>query len=72
VPGRAVGPLIKNKQKVSAGAVIATGTVAAQQAHATGVRPWIVVLIVLGTVALAIAAWSFWRWHQRSKQQAAV
>jgi lysozyme family protein len=70
--GKVVAPLVKKKQKASAGAVIATGAVAAQQAHATGVRPWIVVLIVLGTVALAITAWCFWRWREHSKQQAAV
>jgi lysozyme family protein len=72
LPGKVLAPLLKKKQKATAGAVIATGTVAAQQAHATGVRPWIVLLIVLGAVALAIAAWSFWRWHERSKEQAAV
>jgi lysozyme family protein len=68
-PGKAITPIERNKQKGSTGAVVATGTVAAQQAHAAGVRPWVIVLIILLTIALAIGAWSFWRWRQRSKHE---
>jgi lysozyme family protein len=69
-PGKAVKPLDKNKQRGSAGAVIATGTVAAQQAHAAGIRPWMIVLILVTTVAFAIAVWTFWRRRERTKHEA--
>jgi lysozyme family protein len=71
-PGKAITPLERNKQKGSTGAVVATGTVAAQQAHAAGLRPWVIVLIILVTVALAFGAWSFWRWRQRRQHEIPV
>lgn len=70
--GKAVTPLERNKQKGSTGAVVATGTVAAQQAHAAGMRSWVIVLIILVTLALAIGAWSFWRRRQRRKHEVPV
>jgi lysozyme family protein len=68
-PGKGVTPLERNKQKGSTGAVIATGTVAAQQAHAGGMPSWVIVLIIVVTIALAFGAWSFWRWRQRRKHE---
>lgn len=68
--GRAVVPVAKGAQQVSAGAVIAAGGVAAQQAQASGAglgtHAAILVLAVMG----AAGAWLFWHWQQTKQQEA--
>jgi lysozyme family protein len=66
--GKGVVPLERAAQRGSAGAVVAGGAVAAQQAHAAAAPVGVVLAIVLGAAALATGAWLFWRWRQRQTQ----
>lgn len=61
-------PVNAPAQKGTAGGIATAGAAAAQQAHQAGVRPAIVILIVLVTLALAVGGWFAWRWHQRRRQ----
>jgi lysozyme family protein len=67
--GKAVEPVAKAAQQGSAGAVVAAGAVAIQQAHQSGMRPAAIVTILGGTFALAAGTWLFWHWRQRRQQQ---
>jgi len=69
--GKAVVPVNAPAQKTTAGGIAAGGAAAAQQASESGVRPSIIIAIVLVTVALAIGGWFAWRWLQRRRQEAA-
>jgi lysozyme family protein len=68
--GKGVVPLNRGAQKRTAGAIAATGAIAAQQAHQLGARPAIVIAIVVLTITLAVAGWLAWRTHQQHRQQA--
>ena len=67
--GHAVVPINKAVQQGSAGAIVAGGAAAAQQAHQSGARPATIVGVALLTLALAVAAWLFWQWQQRTQQE---
>jgi lysozyme family protein len=68
-PGRAVVAVSKAAQQGSAGAVLAGGAVAAQQAHRAGLSPWQVALVVVVAAAAAVAAYVFWHWRQQRQQE---
>ena len=70
--GKAVVPINTKAQKGTTGSALAAGTAAAGQAAQSGARPFVILAIVVGTIALAFAAWAFWRWRQRRQQIAAV
>jgi hypothetical protein len=71
-PGQAMMPIAKGVRHGSTGAIAAAGAAATQQAHQSGMPPAALALIVAATVALATAAWLFWHWRQRRKQEAPV
>jgi lysozyme family protein len=68
--GRGVVPIERGAQKTTAGGVATAGAAAAQQAHQQGADPKIIIAIIATTAALTLGAWLFWRWRQRSKQEA--
>ncbi len=68
--GKGAVPVNAQAQKGTVGGIAASGAAAAQQAHQAGLRPGVVILIVLATLALAIGGWFAWRWHQQRRQLA--
>lgn len=66
--GKGAVPVETAARHATAGAVVAAGGAAAQQAHRAGLRPLAIVAIVVATVALALCVWVAWRWHQRNRQ----
>jgi lysozyme family protein len=68
--GKAVVPINDTARKVTTGGAVATGTVVAQQSAANGADGFVVMLIVIATLLVAAAAWAFWRWHQKRRQEA--
>ena len=68
-PGRAVVGVSKAAQQGSAGAVLAGGAVAAQQAHRAGLAPWQVALVAVAAAAAATGAYVFWHWRQKQQQE---
>ena len=56
-------------QKGTAGSVIASGAVAAQQAHQSGARPLAIAIVVAAALALALGGWLFWHWRQQRQQE---
>ena len=70
--GKGVVPVHKGAQQGSAGAVVAAGATAAQQAHASGVSSGLVAAVIALTVVGAFAAYAFWRWRQQRAQEAAA
>jgi hypothetical protein len=69
-PGQAMGPIANGIRHGSTGAIAGAGAAATQQAHQSGMPPAALASIVAATVALATAAWLFWHWRQRWKQEA--
>jgi lysozyme family protein len=71
-PGKGAVPANDKARKGSAGGAVASGGLVAQQAAESGAN-WIVIVMILGvTAAITIVAWSFWRWRQRHRQEAAA
>jgi len=68
-PGRAIVPMPKAAQHGSAGAVVAAGAAAAQQAHQSGHSPEVIAAIVLTAIAAAVGVWLLWHWRQRQQQE---
>lgn len=70
--GRAVVPVSRPAQRISAGLVAAAGVVAAGQAHRAGARP----AAIAGVFALALvfgaAGWLFWHWRRQRRQSRAA
>jgi lysozyme family protein len=71
-PGKGAVAVNTTAQNGTAGTIAAGGATAAQQAHEAGMRPAIIIAIVVLTVALAVAGFLFWRWRQRRRQLAAA
>ena len=69
VPGKGAVPISKTAQRGTAGGIVAGGAGAAQQAHQAGVRPAIVMVILVIAVGLAAAGWLWWRWLQKHQQE---
>ncbi len=67
--GKGVVPLAKGAQQGSAGAVIAAGTAAAQQAHANGLDPAWIAAIAIGAVIVAVIGWRAFQWRQQHLQE---
>jgi lysozyme family protein len=68
--GKGTVPVNRKARNGTAGGAIATGGATAQQAAESGAG-WLVIAIILGvTLAVAVGAWTFWRWHQRRRQEA--
>jgi lysozyme family protein len=67
--GKGAVPIHTTAQKTSTGGVVATGTVAAQQAHSAGATLAVIATIVIATLVLALAVWLLWRLWQRRQQQ---
>ena len=67
--GRATVAVPKAAQQGSAGAIVAAGAVAAQQAHQNGHSPKVIAAIAVLAAAGAVAAWLFWQWRQRKQQE---
>ncbi|MBI1204015.1 MAG: secretion activator protein [Rhodopseudomonas sp.] len=70
--GKGVVPVARTAQQGSAGAIAATGAVAAQQAHAAGIDALGLVVILAVTLAAVVAAYGVWQWRQRQQQEAAA
>lgn len=71
-PGRAVVPLARRAQQGTAGATLAAGAAAVQQAHDNGLAAGEVAAIVVFAVIAAAGVWAFWRWRQRQQQEKPV
>ncbi len=69
-PGKGVVPVNHSACKGTAGGVIATGGVTAQQSAAGGADWLTVALIVVAAIAIAASAWAFWHWRQKRLQEA--
>jgi lysozyme family protein len=70
--GKGAVPINKKARNGTTGGAIATGGATAQQA-AEGGADWIVVAIIVAvTLAVAAGAWTFWRWRQKRRQEAAA
>lgn len=69
-PGKGEVPLDKTAQKGSAGGAAASGGAVAQQSAETGADPVTIAAIIIVTALLAVAAWMFWRWRQKRRQEA--
>lgn len=67
VPVPAPAQVIIPKKTAAAGGVVIAGGAAAQQAHAAGFSPWIVALIIAGTIAAAALLW--YVLHKRAANQ---
>jgi lysozyme family protein len=67
--GKGTVPVAKGAQQGSAGAIIAAGSAAAQQALAHGLDPAVITGLVMLTVILAVVAWRLWQWHQQKEQE---
>jgi lysozyme family protein len=70
--GKGVVPVAKGAQQGTAGAIIAAGGAAAQQAHASGVDLTGIAIIAVVAIGLAGAAWVFWQHQQQQQQEAAA
>jgi lysozyme family protein len=68
LPGKGTVPDNKTAQRTTAGGVAAGGAVVAQQAHDAGVRPAVVIVIVVATIVLACGAWLWWRARAKHQQ----
>jgi len=66
--GKGVVPMAKGAQPGSAGAIVAAGATAAQQAHQNGADPALIAGLVIITAIIAIVAWRFWDWRQQRQQ----
>jgi lysozyme family protein len=70
--GKGSVPINKTARNGTAGGAVATGGATAQQA-AEGGADWIVIAIIVAvTLAVAAGAWTFWRWRQKRRQEAAA
>ncbi len=67
--GKGVVPKSKGAQQGSAGAIVAAGATAAQQAHQNGADPALVAGLVIVAAIIAIVAWRFWDWRQTQQQE---
>lgn len=68
VAGKAVVPVERSAQRGTTGAIVVSGGVAAERAHAAGMPVGLVIAIVLVMAAMAIAAWLFFRRRARRQQ----
>lgn len=68
VSGKGVVPASTGAQHGSAGAIVAVGAAAAQQAHQSGHSLRVIAGIVVAAIAAAAVAWLFWHWRQRRQQ----
>jgi lysozyme family protein len=66
--GKGAVPVNKTAQRGTVGGIAAGGATAAQQAHHAGMRPAIVMAILIVAVGLAIAGWLWWRARQKHQQ----
>jgi lysozyme family protein len=66
--GKGHVPVARGAQRGSAGAVVAAGAAAAQQAHQSGASAHAVAIIVLIAAAAAVGVWMFWHRHQQRLQ----
>jgi lysozyme family protein len=68
-PAKAVVPVNTAAQRTSAGAIAATGSLAAQQAHQSGADAPTIVVIVAIALAVAFGVFVFWQWRQKRQQE---
>jgi lysozyme family protein len=66
---KGVVPVAKTAQQGSAGAVVAAGAAAAQQAHQAGHPLWIVACIAGLAIGAALGVWLFWHARQQKRQE---
>jgi lysozyme family protein len=66
--GKGAVPTSKGAQQGSAGAVLAAGAAAAQQAHQSGASSGAIALIAGATILVAVAVYALWHWRQARQQ----
>jgi lysozyme family protein len=66
--GKGAVPVNKNAQRGTVGGIAAGGVTAAQQAHQAGMRPAVVIAILVVAVGLAVVGWLWWRARQKHQQ----
>jgi lysozyme family protein len=68
--GKGIVPVNDAARRSTVGGALASGGVTAQQSAANGADWLLVAVIILAALALAGAAWAFWHWHQKHRQEA--
>lgn len=68
--GKGVVPVNTTAQRGTVGGAIASGGIAAEQAHSAGASPAVVAAFIGVALVLAFAGWAFWRWRQKRQQEA--
>jgi len=67
--GRGVVPINSVAQQGTAGAAVAAGVVAAQQAHQSGAGAIESLAIIALALGLSVSGWLYWHWRQRQQQE---